>query len=94
MYYHPWEQLFLWKAFIKSLPTNTILHRATCSTHPTCLLCLEEPETHLHALRDCNQTGTILMSLNRPQDFFNKPYNEWLEINYENNTKANLNIMW
>lgn len=65
-----------------------------CINHNFCPLSQIEPETHLHALRDCNQTKPIWQFLNPSQDFFDKNYKDQLESNIKYNIHSKTNVPW
>lgn len=67
---HPQENFFLWQAYFKCLPVNTILFKVNSVQTDLCPLCSLLPKNHIHALRDCTTIANIWDSLN-PPTFFN-----------------------
>nr|POE55325.1 hypothetical protein CFP56_22690 [Quercus suber] len=50
----PKIKCFLWQCCHLNMPVRLILTHKGVDTPTTCLICVEEPETIAHSLRDCN----------------------------------------
>ncbi|KAK8529359.1 hypothetical protein V6N12_060142 [Hibiscus sabdariffa] len=56
-------RLFLWIAYQQKLMTNAVRHRRNLTVIPHCLNCSNQPETVLHALRDCADSRHCWMQI-------------------------------
>lgn len=71
----------------------------TCIEDNICKLCSKEPETLLHALRDCTQCSPIWKRLVRRSEWWDfsiaRSTQEWIDFNLHNSREASENnLKW
>ena len=75
---------FLWQYCHSSIAVRAILNERGLGISPVCPFCNADPETIVHALRDCPKARCFWNSLLPPMPpnlFFGMPLVEWLKIN-------------
>ncbi|KAL0014133.1 hypothetical protein SO802_001202 [Lithocarpus litseifolius] len=75
---------FLWQCCHNSIAVKVILKAKDLGISPDCPVCNSEPETIIHALRDCPKAKCFWNSLLppfSPNVFYGMPLVEWLKIN-------------
>lgn len=80
----PWIQGFLWKCYHKSIGVKACLDSRGICLDITCPLCLQQPETIMHAPRDCQVIKAIWFQLGRDRlddKFFVSDSEDWLADN-------------
>ena len=75
---------FLWQCCHYSIVVKTTLNERGVGIPPTCPICNTEPDTIVHALRDCPKAKCFWNSLMPPMSsniFYGVPLVDWLKIN-------------
>lgn len=80
----PKIQFFLWKCSHNSIGVNECLAARGVNVDPSCPLCKKEPESILHALRDCDLVRVVwneLGALGVDRGFFASNLGDWMMTN-------------
>ena len=80
----PKIKTFLWRCVHNSIGVKTCLARRGFGDDEGCPVCLREPETILHALRDCPRVKQIWSQLSvkgNNSDFWRSNLHKWLQNN-------------
>ncbi|KAL0015031.1 hypothetical protein SO802_002100 [Lithocarpus litseifolius] len=81
----PKIKCFLWQCCHQSIPVGTILAKRGMDIPFLCPMCNNEPETIIHALRDCPKAQSVWNSLSplfQGNLFYGLQLVDWLNLNF------------
>ena len=85
----PKIQFFLWKCAHNSIGVNECLVGRGMNIDPLCPLCRKEPESIIHALRNCEKVRSVwdeLGAVGFDRDFFSSNLEDWMVLNGKSDT--------
>ena len=88
----PKIQFFLWKCTHNSIGVNDCLAARGVTIDPLCPLCRKEPESIVHALRNCEKIRAVWNEFDAvgfDRNFFSSTAEEWMAFNGKMDTAKN-----
>ncbi|CAL1407011.1 unnamed protein product [Linum trigynum] len=88
---------FMWQTFLGKIVTNVLRYSRKIASSPCCDQCTNQPESILHILRDCPPAlffWSRHVPIQRQQNFFSDPQEDWLRKNLLEEELMASDISW